>query len=101
MNYENYERRLPGTPTVRTWIHRFVGGLICRHRGHRPTMVEVHHYVAVGPRIPMTRLDTANQPDFQPAVQFFGVRTEKRQGREVRCRTCLAPCGDTIPEAIR
>lgn len=101
MNYETYARRIGGKPTLRARIRRRVGGAICRCCVHRPTLVKSTTTSQSDHSCPCSVSDTAQRPDFQAAVQLFGVRAEKRRGREVLCRRCLAPCGDTIAEVTR
>ncbi|UUW88656.1 hypothetical protein [Pimelobacter simplex] len=92
------ETPLRGTPTVRARVRRRLGGVICRRHGHRPILVESHYYVATGPvELVGEGRDLLSDLTFP----VLGRRAEERQGREVICRRCLAPCGDTIPEVTR
>lgn len=98
MNDGADERRIPGRPTLRSQIQRRVGGVICRYRGHRPVLVETHYYVsAEAVELVGEGRDLLSDLTFP----VLGRSGEERHGREVICRRCLAPCGDTIPEATR
>ena len=92
------ETPLRGTPTVRARVRRRrLGGVICRCHGHRPILVE-SHYVATGPvELVGEGRDLLSDLTFP----VLGRRAQERQGREVICRRCLAPCRDTIPEVTR
>lgn len=92
------ETPIKGTPTMRVRAHRRWGGLICRRRGHRPVLVERHYYASTGP------VELVGEGhDLLSGLTFpvLGRRAEEHQSREVICRRCLAPCGDTMLEAAR
>ncbi|GAA1149570.1 hypothetical protein [Nocardioides aquiterrae] len=92
------ETPLRGRPTLRGRGRRRLGGIICRRRGHHPVLVESHYYVSTGPvELVGEGRDLLSDLTFP----VLGRRAEERQGREVICRRCLAPCGDTIPEVTR
>ncbi len=89
---------LRGRPTIRSRGHRRPGRIICRRRGHRPVLAERHYYVSTGPvELVGEGRDLLSDLTFP----VLGRRAEERQGREVICRRCLTPCGDTIPEVTR